>query len=264
MNMTINMRELNSSTRLATAPQVSRHEDPILELIETHRSAALAFEKSPTDNEDLTAVTRSEAALLRKKPKTNAGWAALIRYAQSAASMSIDDGNVKWWSKMVQMLGDHLDRAPDKATTTSSDAKCPVAALAMEAEELLKANRVLDNRRSKQLAGDDRLTTAILDRLDAIKETVSFLRPRSAVGAAFQIILADGETDVLFTSTFHSEFAKEQRERLASRLHYAARSYFDSLGTTASLTEVRNYFMADYLDPCIILKRATQGKTLIE
>lgn len=260
MNMTLDMKALNSSTRIANPLEAPNHQDHIYERIEAHRAAAIAFEQSPETNNDLTPVDNAVSALLRKEPKTNAGWAALIRYAQSTPNMSVDDGDAYWWEKLLAKLADRLERTPDKKLNSRSDVKCPVAELAAEAEALLRANRILDNRRSEDEPGDKAIEEAILDRLDTIKEEASYLLPRSAIGATFQLILADAESDLVFNNTFHSDFAKGQHERLVSRLHYAARSFLDAQGGVASLTEVRNYYMVDYLNPRLLLEKATKGK----
>src|SRR5688500_2662743 len=86
-----------------------------------------------------------------------------------------------------------------KTVARKRHARCPVAILAAEANTLICADTMIEQRdlEKKPQEGDYALGLHIADRLEAIKEQASHTLARSVTGAAFQIMLASSEVEQL-------------------------------------------------------------------
>lgn len=133
--------------------------------------------------------------------------------------------------------------------------QCPVQALAMEAEEN-RANYAVFCDGPRQ---DKQKADLLEDRWEAIKEAASYATPKSATGAAFQLIIASGDSDLIFSSTFKVESEKERMERRTQRLLYRARSFLNAAsrgeGQPGLMPEVSDYCMPFRLDPSELAER---------
>lgn len=100
---------LRSDLRRLMAAAIS---DPIFSLIETHRAALQEF-NSAEDMEngiENKNFRRAEANLWKRPPKTAAGWAALIRYAQQEpGELSIESCEKAFWVNILPKLADFLE-----------------------------------------------------------------------------------------------------------------------------------------------------------
>ena len=123
------------------------------------------------------------------------------------------------------------------STPASSD-DCPVIPLARLFDEL--ASKYMDDAAANGPA--DRLS----DRMSEIADAASYLSPRSATGAAFQIMLANAETDLTLGSAntpVQLELAKAKVDRLLYRLLDFFRS------DANQLAGARQYMMSEKHDP---------------
>jgi hypothetical protein len=91
-----------------------------------------------------------------------------------------------------------------------------------------------------------RRMAAIYDRLNNIAEAASYLSPRSAAGAAFQIMLADAEIDL----TIGSENKPYQLKAAKAKLHRLLYRALDVMpADTDGIRRAREYLMSEELDP---------------
>jgi hypothetical protein len=111
---------------------------------------------------------------------------------------------------------------------------CPVLSLAVEASAILQAMEAIELDKSDKFPTQSEMQSkALQDRLDAIKEQAGFQRPGSVDGAAFLIMMAGAEADVLFSSEFASECERERTERRFARCLELGLSYIRA-GCTAA------------------------------
>ena len=103
---------------------------------------------------------------------------------------------------------------------------CPVHALAMEANQVIAAMNLIENRHAekKELPLDDMTGESLRDRLDAIQIEASYREPTSTGGAAFLLALAGASLDLL-TSTKLEDREQKIFERRCARLVEVAMEY---------------------------------------
>ena len=90
---------------------------------------------------------------------------------------------------------------------------------------------------------------ALWDRLDAIREQASYLRPSSDLGAAFQIMQANLHMDVLVDTDGAD---RRQLEAQMVRLFYRAVEYL--MQDDERLADARQFSMGEHLNPHSFLK----------
>jgi hypothetical protein len=86
--------------------------DPIFSLIETHRAALEAHNiaEDMDNGVERKNLERAEANLWKRPPKTGAGWAALIRYAEREPGyLSIESNEKTFWVNILPKLADFLE-----------------------------------------------------------------------------------------------------------------------------------------------------------
>ena len=120
-------------------------------------------------------------------------------------------------------------------------AKCPVASLATEANELLYIGRMIEKREvnRRPAALDPLLKHTIEDRLKAIIEQASYTRARSHVGAAFQLMLAAGQADLADCSTDAEDEERRAQRLIAMAVHWLRANDAE----VNSLRMVRDHYM---------------------
>ena len=107
------------------------------------------------------------------------------------------------------------------ALPRGDEANCPVIPLAFEFDAVVRAYNEQDQLPPDQQI-NKRMMMALWDRLDAIREQASYLRPSSNLGAAFQIMQANLHMDVLVDTDGAD---RRQLEAQMVRLFYRAVEY---------------------------------------
>jgi hypothetical protein len=142
---------------------------------------------------------------------------------------------------------DSVLSTPPKA----GESTCPVIPLALEFDALNRAYNNADGQssRSQGQIDNERTMMIIWDRLDAIREQVSYLRPNSNLGAAFQIMQANVHLDVLTGLD-----RKDQRKLEAQmvRLLYRAVEYL--MHDDERIADARQFSMGEHVNPHSFLK----------
>jgi hypothetical protein len=105
-------------------------------------------------------------------------------------------------------------------------------------------NQLLKEANAANAAGDA-FYDGIVDRLEELQEAASHLTATSAEGAAFQLWLADAETDR--TSDADAPAVQRASRKQVKQLHYRAISFF--FPGDGCVTEAREYLMSEKLDP---------------
>jgi hypothetical protein len=126
-----------------------------------------------------------------------------------------------------------------------------VIPLAFEFDALTRAYNKLDQQSSENEGRIDnkRAMMMIWDRMDAIRDQVSYLRPNSNLGAAFQIMQANVHVDVLTDLD-----GKEQRRLEAQmvRLFYRAVEYL--MHDDGRIADARQFSMSEHINPHSFLR----------
>lgn len=148
--------------------------------------------------------------------------------------------------------------AADRLVDLQQSEHCRVLALAIEADTILRA---LDAIGDDPEARHHGTTTALHDRLETIKDEASYLAPRSADGATFQMIVANAEIDVLFSSRFSTEDEREQVERRSRRLlEHGIYFLMPSCKAAARWAKAGDYFLSEFaLQRTLLKKGLAQG-----
>lgn len=110
-----------------------------------------------------------------------------------------------------------------KTSNANRQPRCPVLELAIECEKLYRTYTKVDT--------DLVLLEPVQDRIEAIKEQASYTMPRSPGGAAFQIMVANGDASL---SAEMSRPRAGDLLRRASRLMEMSTAYLIAQDTTAS------------------------------
>ena len=143
-------------------------------------------------------------------------------------------------------------RAAAGAEHAIIETTCPVMPLAFEFDTLSRAYNELDEDQTKhreEVGDNKRQMMVIWDRMDAICEQVSYLRPESKIGAAFQIMLASRHMDTL-TDVDGEDQRKLETQMM--RLFFRAVEYLMTGADCISST--REYCMGQHLNPHALLR----------
>lgn len=134
---------------------------------------------------------------------------------------------------------------PAKTKIKTSQTTCPVERFALESSYLCARYDWTDNQQATPTL--EREKGEISDRRKALADQISFLVPKSATGAALQLVLASVEADDLANSAFPIESMGEEIQRRMNRLLYGVARYLKTAGAKLDPI-VWQYHMSDELD----------------